>query len=100
MFNEFLNSIHSKNVCTIALDVLLGLVVILVLLYFGQPYIQLSTYTEMVVIRVRSLLSALKGFPIGLKLNIELNNFFLDIFTYHINLWVTFLGKLYWLKSV
>lgn len=83
---------YRKSICTLALDVVLGLTVILALLYAGQPYIQLTTYTEMVVIRVRSLLAALKGFPIGLKLNIELNNFFLGIFTYHINLWVTFLG--------
>lgn len=79
--------------CTLALDVFLGIAAILALLYAGQPYVQLTTYTEMVVIRVRSLLAALKGFPIGLKLNIELNNFLLDIFTYHINLWVTFLGN-------
>lgn len=39
------------------------------------------------------MLESLKGSPVGLKLNIELNNFFLGCFRYHIDLWATFLGK-------
>lgn len=41
---------------------------------------------------LRYLLDELKGFPVGFKLNVELNNFFSSIFTYHIDLWATFLG--------
>lgn len=41
--------------------------------------------------QLQLLLDSLKGSPVGLKLNIELNNFFLGCFRYHIDLWATFL---------
>lgn len=36
----------------------------------------------------------LKGSPVGLKLNAQLNNFLLDCFVYHVDLWWNFLGIL------
>lgn len=54
---------------------------------------KLSSIPKFVVYNVRILLSSLKGSPAGLKLNVELNNFFLNCFTYHVDLWATFLGK-------
>ncbi|EDW46119.1 GM13429 [Drosophila sechellia] len=44
-----------------------------------------------VIDELYGLLKVLEGSPIGLKLNIHLNNFFLDCFKYHIELWSTFL---------
>lgn len=48
---------------------------------------------QIIVINLQELLESLKGSPVGLKLNIELNNFFLNFFRYHIDLWATFLGN-------
>ncbi|EDX16637.1 GD24833 [Drosophila simulans] len=53
-----------------------------VILYDKQMYVIDELY---------GLLKVLEGSPIGLKLNIHLNNFFLDCFKYHIELWSTFL---------
>lgn len=49
---------------------------------------------QIIISQLYSLLKVLEGSPIGLKLNIHLNNFFLDCFKYHIELWSTFLGML------
>ncbi|XP_055841436.1 uncharacterized protein LOC129908735 [Episyrphus balteatus] len=81
-----------KRTANIVLDKLIGVVVMITLLLFitkpGDDLIQVSHY---VIHQLRQLLGALKGNPIGLKLNDHLNNFFLDCFTYHIDLWATFL---------
>lgn len=45
----------------------------------------------MVVDNLRKLLESLKGNPVGLKLNVQLNNFLLSCFIYHVELWNTFL---------
>lgn len=50
-------------------------------------------HLQYVVYNVRILLNSLKGSPVGLKLNVELNNFFLNCFAYHVDLWATFLGN-------
>lgn len=42
---------------------------------------------------LRNLLEMLKGSPVGLKLNAQLNNFLLDCFVYHVDLWWNFLGN-------
>lgn len=47
----------------------------------------------MVVYNLRQLLETLRGSPVGLKLNVLLNNFFLDCFIYHVELWYTFLSN-------
>ncbi|EDW29920.1 GL15832 [Drosophila persimilis] len=48
-------------------------------------------HTTGIINQLYSLLNVLEGSPIGLKLNIHLNNFFLDCFKYHIQLWSMFL---------
>ncbi|XP_037724851.1 uncharacterized protein LOC119556610 isoform X1 [Drosophila subpulchrella] len=76
----------------IALDRILGIILMLILFSLatqpGDFLIQISHY---VIDELYSLLKVLEGSPIGLKLNIHLNNFFLDCFKYHIELWSTFL---------
>ncbi|XP_017063659.1 uncharacterized protein LOC108102918 [Drosophila eugracilis] len=76
----------------IALDRILGIILMLILLSLaaqpGDFLIQISHY---VIDELYILLKVLEGSPIGLKLNIHLNNFFLDCFKYHIELWSTFL---------
>lgn len=47
---------------------------------------------QFIVSELQGLLDALKGSPVGLKLNVDLNNFFIECFRYHIDLWATFLG--------
>lgn len=74
-------------------DVFVGIVIMVSLLHYEQSHTLLIHSTEVVVEQLRQLLAELKGFPIGLKLNVQLNSFFLDIFTYHIDLWATFLSK-------
>ncbi|XP_017062270.1 uncharacterized protein LOC108102118 [Drosophila ficusphila] len=76
----------------IALDRILGMVLMAILFSLatrpGDFVIQISHY---IIDKLFSLLKVLEGSPIGLKLNIHLNNFFLDCFKYHIELWSTFL---------
>lgn len=48
---------------------------------------------QFIVSQLQQLLESLRGSPVGFKLNIELNNFFLGIFGYHVNLWSLFLSK-------
>lgn len=50
-------------------------------------------FLQFIVSKFRVLLHSLKGSPIGLKLNVQLNNFLLDCFGYHVELWATFLSK-------
>ncbi|ALC48582.1 Gpi1 [Drosophila busckii] len=83
---------HAKRLTNIVLDRALGIILMLTLFLFvahpGDFLIQLS---HMVINELYTLLRVLEGSPIGLKLNIHLNNFFLDCFKYHIELWSTFL---------
>ncbi|XP_043659865.1 uncharacterized protein LOC122624408 [Drosophila teissieri] len=76
----------------ISLDRILGIILMIILFSLatqpGDFLIQISHY---VIDELYSLLKVLEGSPIGLKLNIHLNNFFLDCFKYHIELWSTFL---------
>ncbi|KAJ6644204.1 Phosphatidylinositol N-acetylglucosaminyltransferase subunit Q [Pseudolycoriella hygida] len=80
-----------QKLCTIAADVLAGLVILTWLIYLGKPGQYFMQFTEIVVDNVRLLLNSLKGSPVGLKLNVELNNFLLKCFSYHVDLWATFL---------
>ncbi|XP_037028421.1 uncharacterized protein LOC119068771 [Bradysia coprophila] len=82
---------RKQKLWTIGSDVLAGLVILTWLIYLGKPGQYFMQFTEFVVYNVRILLSSLKGSPAGLKLNVELNNFFLNCFTYHVDLWATFL---------
>lgn len=47
----------------------------------------------MIVSHLQQLLDSLKGSPVGLKLNSELNHFFLACFRYNVDLWAAFLSK-------
>ena len=46
---------------------------------------------QLLIIKLRTLLQLLKGSPVGLKLNDQLNHFLLDCFIYHVDLWRTFI---------
>ncbi|KAH8304192.1 hypothetical protein KR059_003430 [Drosophila kikkawai] len=76
----------------IALDRILGVISMIILFSLAtQPGDFLIQISHVVIDQLYSLLKVLEGSPIGLKLNIHLNNFFLDCFKYHIELWSTFL---------
>ncbi|XP_052849903.1 uncharacterized protein LOC128260726 [Drosophila gunungcola] len=76
----------------IALDRIMGMTLMLILFSLAtQPGDFLIPISHYVIDELYSLLKVLEGSPIGLKLNIHLNNFFLDCFKYHIELWSTFL---------
>lgn len=53
----------------------------------------ISDHFQVIVAYLRQLLNGLKGSPVGFKLNIELNHFFLDCFSYHVDLWGIFIGN-------
>ncbi|BFG01565.1 uncharacterized protein DMAD_01286 [Drosophila madeirensis] len=76
----------------IALDRMLGILLMVIMFSLVTPpgdiLIQIS---HGIINQLYSLLNVLEGSPIGLKLNIHLNNFFLDCFKYHIQLWSMFL---------
>lgn len=76
---------------TLIFDMSTGILILGLLLNLGNPGEYLMCITKLVVNNLKSLLSALKGSPVGLKLNVLLNEFFLDCFLYHVDLWFTFL---------
>ncbi|XP_037932838.1 phosphatidylinositol N-acetylglucosaminyltransferase subunit Q-like [Teleopsis dalmanni] len=77
-----------KRNVNITFDKILGIYVMLLLLIFlPQPGNYLKRASQFVIGHVRLLINSLKGNPIGLKLNVHLNNFFLDCCDYHIDLW-------------
>lgn len=76
---------------TLIFDMSAGILLLGALLYIGNTGEYLMQFTKLIVNNLRSLLIALKGSPVGLKLNVLLNNFFLDCFIYHVDLWWTFL---------
>ncbi|XP_011291559.1 uncharacterized protein LOC101890935 [Musca domestica] len=84
-----------KRRFNIAFDTFLGLCVMLILiLYIDNPGNYLITSAHYIVNKFRLLLHSLKGSPIGLKLNVQLNNFLLECFGYHVELWDTFLNAI------
>lgn len=72
-------------------DIGFGVAVLSLVLYFGNPGVHFMENAEVVVYYLRELLQTLRGSPIGLKLNAPLNDFFLNCFLYHVDLWWTFL---------
>lgn len=87
-------AINSKGVSfiNIVLDRILGVILMLALfMLLSHPGDFLIQISHEIIDHLYSLLKVLEGSPIGLKLNIQLNNFFLDCFKYHIQLWSTFL---------
>lgn len=83
-----------KKVPFFTLDRLLGVISMVLLLYFVKnPGYHLMNVVDFVIERLRVLLDSLKGNPAGLKLNIHLNKLLLSCFNYHIDLWEIFLCK-------
>uniref|UniRef100_A0A0A1WSA8 Phosphatidylinositol N-acetylglucosaminyltransferase subunit Q n=1 Tax=Zeugodacus cucurbitae TaxID=28588 RepID=A0A0A1WSA8_ZEUCU len=81
-----------KRKLNITVDKILGVsVMIFLLFYVSHPGDYLLTTSHWVIQKLRLLLRSLKGSPIGLKLNEHLNNFLLDCFNYHVDLWAKFL---------
>ncbi|XP_073832794.1 phosphatidylinositol glycan anchor biosynthesis class Q [Musca autumnalis] len=84
-----------KRRFNIAFDTFLGLCVMLILvLCIDNPGNYLIKSSHFIVNKFRILLHSLKGSPIGLKLNVQLNNFLLECFGYHVELWDTFLNAI------
>ncbi|KAH8408942.1 hypothetical protein KR009_004215 [Drosophila setifemur] len=76
----------------IVLDRVMGMIFMVILFSLAtKPGDFLIQISHAIIGHLYSLLKVLEGSPIGLKLNIHLNNFFLDCFKYHIELWSTFL---------
>ncbi|XP_065076056.1 uncharacterized protein PIG-Q [Ochlerotatus camptorhynchus] len=94
-FSEWCDSIRSKGFegakWALLFDIGFGVAVLSLVLYFGNPGVHFMQYAELVVHYLRELLQTLRGSPIGLKLNAPLNDFFLNCFLYHVDLWWTFL---------
>uniref|UniRef100_A0A034VRZ2 Phosphatidylinositol N-acetylglucosaminyltransferase subunit Q n=1 Tax=Bactrocera dorsalis TaxID=27457 RepID=A0A034VRZ2_BACDO len=81
-----------KRKLNVTVDKILGVsVMIFLLFYVSQSGDYLLATSHWVIQKLRLLLRSLKGSPIGLKLNEHLNNFLLDCFNYHIDLWAKFL---------
>ncbi|XP_055305384.1 phosphatidylinositol N-acetylglucosaminyltransferase subunit Q isoform X2 [Sitodiplosis mosellana] len=82
---------NNVYIWTIILDVIAGIVTMLWLWRISNADEYLMQLTMFIVSELQGLLDALKGSPVGLKLNVDLNNFFIECFRYHIDLWATFL---------
>ncbi|KAL5276881.1 PIGQ family protein [Megaselia abdita] len=81
-----------KKVPFFTLDRVLGVISMILLLYFVKnPGYHLMNVVDFVIERLRMLLDSLKGNPAGLKLNVHLNKLLLSCFNYHIDLWEIFL---------
>lgn len=81
-----------KKVPFFTLDRILGVISMILLLYFVKnPGYHLMNVVNVVIEKLRMLLDSLKGNPVGLKLNIHLNKLLLSCFNYHIDLWEIFL---------
>ncbi|KXJ75546.1 hypothetical protein RP20_CCG011531 [Aedes albopictus] len=94
-FSEWYTSIRNKGSegakWALLFDIGLGVAVLSLVLYFGNPGVYFMHYAGLVVHYLRELLQTLRGSPIGLKLNAPLNDFFLSCFLYQVNLWWSFL---------
>lgn len=75
----------------IVLDVLLGIALFLLMSHVQHTGKYFMVSTEFVVNKLRALLEMLDGSPAGLKLNVQLNNFLLGCFMYHVDLWWNFI---------
>lgn len=75
----------------IVLDVLLGIALFLLMSHVQHTGRYFMVFTELIVNKLRALLEMLDGSPAGLKLNVQLNNFLLGCFMYHVDLWWNFI---------
>lgn len=79
---------------SLALDVLLGFLVIY-FVYYDQNYMSISSWLigqkYYIAEQLSDLLRWLMGAPAGLKLNIPLNRFLGNFYIYHVHLWTDYL---------
>ncbi|XP_070581207.1 phosphatidylinositol N-acetylglucosaminyltransferase subunit Q-like [Ptychodera flava] len=83
--------------CSIILDVILGIALMLWLFNNDYPSIlssQLLQLLDVVGVELQKLLNWLMGVPAGLKLNSQLDEFLGKFFLYHIYLWLSYLKVL------
>ncbi|KAG5680616.1 hypothetical protein PVAND_010110 [Polypedilum vanderplanki] len=76
---------------SILFDVLLGLMICFLMYHMQNPESYFMSVTEFILEKLRMLLELLDGSPVGLKLNVQLNNFLLKCFMYHVDLWWNFI---------
>lgn len=75
----------------VLLDIMLGLIFCYLMSDFQYSGKYFMDLTELIVNKLRGLLEMLDGSPVGLKLNVQLNNFLLGCFIYHVDLWWNFI---------
>lgn len=89
-WRKCLNDGHSRN-GFVMLDVMLGILFFLFMNHIQDSGRHFMDITEVIVGKLRVLLEMLHGSPVGLKLNVQLNNFLLSCFMYHVDLWFNFI---------
>lgn len=89
-WRKCLNDKHSRN-GFVVLDVLLGIIFFTFMNHIQHSGHYFMGSTEVIVNKLRSLLEMFDGSPAGLKLNVQLNNFLLSCFIYHVDLWWNFI---------
>lgn len=89
-WRKCLNNDHYKSGFLI-LDVILGIIFFLLMNHVQDPGRYFMRLAELIVNKLRELLEMLEGSPVGLKLNVQLNNFLLSCFMYHVDLWWNFI---------
>lgn len=75
----------------IVFDVLLGIAFFLLMNHVGNSGRYFMSLAEFIVQKLQELLKMFDGSPAGLKLNVQLNNFLLSCFMYHVDLWWNFI---------
>lgn len=89
-WKKCLNNGNSRNGFVI-LDVFLGIMFFALMNHIQHSGYYFMASAEIVVNKLRNLLEVFDGSPAGLKLNVQLNNFLLSCFMYHVDLWWNFI---------
>jgi hypothetical protein len=89
-WRKCLSEDHSRN-GFLMLDVMLGVLFFILLNQIEDSGRYFMYLAEIIVGKLRGLLEMLDGSPVGLKLNVQLNNFLLSCFMYHVDLWFNFI---------
>lgn len=89
VWNKVLNDTKLRN-GAIVFDIVIGIIMYLLLSHVKNPEDYFMSITEYVLDKLRMLLDELAGSPVGLKLNVQLNNFLHSCFLYHVDLWWNF----------
>lgn len=90
-WRKCLNDDHHSRNGFVMLDIMLGIVFFLFMHHIQDSGRYFMDLTEIIVRKLRALLEMLDGSPVGLKLNVQLNNFLLSCFMYHVDLWFNFI---------